>query len=55
MNREAGTDIITARVSPAEKAAIERLAAKNDRTASKEIRRAIRRYLADAGRGQVRR
>jgi predicted transcriptional regulator len=40
--------MVAARVSPAERAAVERLAQANDRTASREVRRAIRFYLAHA-------
>jgi predicted transcriptional regulator len=38
--------MIAARISPSERAAVERLAKANDRTASREVRRAIRYYLA---------
>lgn len=40
--------MIAARVSAAERTAIERLSQINDRTASREVRRAIRFYLAHA-------
>jgi len=38
--------MVAARVSPSERVAIERLARASDRTPSREVRRAIRFYLA---------
>jgi hypothetical protein len=39
--------MIAARISPGERVAIERIARANDRTASREVRRAIRFYLGN--------
>jgi hypothetical protein len=43
--RRAGMTVIGARVTIAQRAAIERLAATHDRTPSREVQRAIRYYL----------
>jgi len=42
-----GTALVTARLSPQERAAIDRLARAHDRTLSREVRRAIRFYVSN--------
>jgi predicted transcriptional regulator len=46
-DRRAGTALVTARLSPEERAAIGRLARAHDRTLSREVRRAIRFYVSN--------
>jgi len=41
-----GTSLLAARVSAEEREAIERLARSNDRSPSREVRRAVRYYIA---------